>query len=172
MGKKAVVYWTDESIVRLSGTSLSCPQIAGLIACLWQARPGVTPARLYKSIEESSNHYLSPDSLTGYGIPDFNKALNILAMPEKGISQAGVFPNPFNDRFTVKYHSASSQKVSFQIYDGVGRLIFQDLNLISEAGENLIPVNYLSNFPRGIYLIRLQSESFSFNILVLKSVNQ
>jgi subtilisin family serine protease len=57
MGKNVVVFWTNDSIVTASGTSFSCPIIAGMTACLWQARPNATPARIYKTIEESSSHY-------------------------------------------------------------------------------------------------------------------
>jgi serine protease AprX len=172
MGQKAVVFWTNDSIVKSSGTSFSCPQIAGMMACLWQARPDVTPARLYKSVEESSSHYTVPDSLTGYGIPDFNKAMNILSIPGQPISQAEVFPNPFISSFTIVCHSASFQKVKLQIYNGVGELVFQDLNLNFHAGENIIPVKNPGGFPQGIYLVRLQGESFSESFRVIKSGNQ
>jgi serine protease AprX len=172
MGDKAVVFWTNDSIVRASGTSLSCPQVAGLMACLWQARPDVTTARLYKSVEESSSHYATPDSLTGYGIPDFNKALDILSVRESSVTSFEVFPNPFIDDFTLRCHSGSSQKISMQIYDWSGRLIFQYYNLKLEVGENLIPVKILGNSPRGIYLIRLQSETLSTSFRVIKSRNR
>jgi subtilisin family serine protease len=169
MGKNDVVFWTNDSIVRSSGTSFSCPLIAGMTACLWQARPDVTPARLYMSIEESSSHYTVPDSLTGYGIPDFSKALNILTIAGKSFSVSEVFPNPFTNGFTIRYNSAALQKVKLEIYDIVGHLVYLDINVTCKIGENLIHVKNLINLSQGIYLVRLHGESFSESVRVIKS---
>jgi hypothetical protein len=61
-----------------SGTSLSNPNIAGLIACLWQAFPRKSNMEIISAVERSSNRYLTPDDRYGYGLPDFKKAYHIL----------------------------------------------------------------------------------------------
>lgn len=53
-----------------NGTSFSCPQIAGMAACLWQAMPQLTAMELRQLIIESSTLYPYSDARMGYGEPD------------------------------------------------------------------------------------------------------
>jgi len=61
-----------------SGTSFSCPVISGLCASLMQAVPSASPTDIIDVLHRSSDRYNRPDSLYGYGIPDFIKALRLL----------------------------------------------------------------------------------------------
>ncbi|MHC1731865.1 MAG: S8 family serine peptidase [Bacteroidales bacterium] len=128
-----------------SGTSFSCPVISGLCASLMQALPSASPAEIIDVLHRSSDRYNRPDSLYGYGIPDFIKALRLLEethifRPEVPVT-AG--PNPFTDEIilwfqetpeylTVTLTGASGMKISernFPVYiarsfrlDGLGHL--------------------------------------------------
>lgn len=89
-----------------SGTSFSCPVISGLCASLMQAIPAASPAEIINILHRSSDRYNRPDSLYGYGIPDFIKALRLLEetyvfRPEVPVS-AG--PNPFTDEIIFWFH--------------------------------------------------------------------
>lgn len=53
-----------------NGTSFSAPEVAGMVACLWQALPNLTPMELRQLIMESASTYPLHDDQTGYGIPD------------------------------------------------------------------------------------------------------
>jgi len=64
-------------LARSNGTSFSAPVISGLAACLWQANPQAGVMDILNVIKESADRYKTPDTLYGYGIPDFNLA-NIL----------------------------------------------------------------------------------------------
>ena len=55
-----------------SGTSFSCPVISGLCASLMQAVPDATAAEMHRAVRESSDRFNNPDSLYGYGLPDFH----------------------------------------------------------------------------------------------------
>ena len=70
-----------------SGTSLSAPLVAGLAACLMQARPTLTPTLIIRSIRETSQRFGPPDTLTGYGLPNGVYALQWQA-PEAGVGAA------------------------------------------------------------------------------------
>lgn len=61
-----------------SGTSFSCPNMAGITSCLWQAFPEVAPSVIKQTLRISSTRYSNPDDRTGYGIPDVMKAFVIL----------------------------------------------------------------------------------------------
>jgi serine protease AprX len=168
MGKNAYVYWTDNTVVQRSGTSFSCPLVAGMAACLWQAMPEVTPARIYQSIEESSSHYSAPDSLTGYGIPDFSKALAILSMPEKQVLINNTFPNPFENAFTISLISERPGQAILEIYNLTGMSVYRNVNVNLRAGENRIEVKNLGYLISGIYLARVRGDSFSENFRLIK----
>ena len=53
-----------------NGTSFSAPETAGMVACLWQALPNLTPMELRQVIIESASTYPLHDEQMGYGIPD------------------------------------------------------------------------------------------------------
>jgi subtilisin family serine protease len=57
------------------GTSFSCPNMAGLVACLWQVYPEFTNMQIMDVIQQSADRYANPDFRFGYGIPDFKKAV-------------------------------------------------------------------------------------------------
>ena len=61
-----------------NGTSFSNPNLAGLVACLWQAFPEFKNMDIIDAVQRSSHKYLNPDARFGYGIPDFRKAFHIL----------------------------------------------------------------------------------------------
>ena len=68
------------------GTSFSCPVISGICACIMQAVPQASYMDIISALHSSSDRYLTPDSLYGYGIPDIKKAIAIL--------QDKYLPNP------------------------------------------------------------------------------
>ena len=84
-----------------SGTSLSAPLIAGLAACLMQARPTLTPTLIIRSIRETAQRVGAPDTLTGYGLPNAlfalewqAPALGVGMPPASPIAIQLVGPNP------------------------------------------------------------------------------
>lgn len=57
------------------GTSFSCPNMAGLVACLWQVFPELTNMQLMDVIQQSADRTANPDFRFGYGVPDFKRAV-------------------------------------------------------------------------------------------------
>jgi len=76
-----------------SGTSYSSPMMCGLMASLWSADPTLSPARLRQIVRESASQYTSPDSLIGYGLPDFRQALKVIRPDLDGIEQICLVPD-------------------------------------------------------------------------------
>ncbi|MBR0037042.1 MAG: S8 family serine peptidase [Bacteroidales bacterium] len=60
-----------------NGTSYAAPFLCGLMASLWSAAPTLTPAQLRQVVRESASQSAAPDSLVGYGMPDFQVALQL-----------------------------------------------------------------------------------------------
>ena len=61
--------------VRASGTSFSAPLVAGLAACLMQARPSWPPVLIIEALKRTASRANSPDTLVGWGLPDGLAAL-------------------------------------------------------------------------------------------------
>ncbi len=78
LGVATTIAGTDGNPTTLSGTSLANPNIAGLIACFWQAFPEFNNMTIIDAVQSSSSKYNNPDNRFGYGIPDFKKAFAIL----------------------------------------------------------------------------------------------
>ncbi|MGL5785852.1 MAG: S8 family serine peptidase [Bacteroidales bacterium] len=76
IGTGTVLLNPDGSCTMSDGTSFSAPIVTGLVACLWQALPEMTNLGLLDIIRKSGNRYKRPNEYMGYGIPNFQKALN------------------------------------------------------------------------------------------------
>ena len=57
-----------------NGTSYSCPIMAGIATCLWQAFPEVNNMGIIDALQKSADRFTIPDDRTGFGIPDVKKA--------------------------------------------------------------------------------------------------
>ena len=81
-GASTVVY-TASGAGTVNGTSFSNPNIAGLIACLWQAFPHFNNMMILEALYKSADRYNKPDNRYGYGVPDMKTAYKILIDKEK-----------------------------------------------------------------------------------------
>lgn len=61
-----------------NGTSFACPNMAGVVTCLWQAFTEFPPAIIKESLRASGTRYNNPNDRVGYGIPDAKKAFVLL----------------------------------------------------------------------------------------------
>lgn len=155
-----------------SGTSLSCPMIAGIAALLLENQPGLTPIQLRGKLRETASNS-SPDRIYGWGIVNGLSALeyNPLSVKENSLNDTkfaiiDVFPYP------VKF-DASGINISIEI-EKAGNY---ELNLFSSTGELISSISkgelepgsynfYLSqnNLSSGVYFIRLLGERNSKTI--------
>lgn len=154
-GMANVVQNTDSSFVMASGTSFSAPIISGLAACLWQKFPKLNNIELMEKLIQSGNQYASPDSLIGYGIPNFSRAGNI-NIEDLSKSSVKIFPNPFKNHFYINIPEVNlgDDPIYLEIFDLMGRKIVTRQLSQSLAGTR-IRINTLSENPSGIYLIKL-----------------
>jgi hypothetical protein len=67
--------------------------------------------------------------------------------------EVSVFPNPFRDAFSFQINTPASQRISFTISDAFGRLIYNRDPFVFHKGQ--VEMIDLSDYPRGIYLLRL-----------------
>ncbi len=140
-----------------SGTSFSSPITAGAVACLWQSRPLMTNMQIRQAIIQSASQYQNPDDFLGYGIPDYMQARGLLTVVENNNMnsfQAEVYPNPFVDKFFLSFGNVSDQKISLEITDLTGRLIWtKDMNI----SKSRMQIDALNGLDSGIYFLKISS---------------
>ena len=155
-GWDTYVVRADGSIQAGNGTSFATPIIAGLSACLWQAIPQLSSLEIMQIIRESGNQYSNPDTLTGYGIPDFYQAW--LAHHTDAISEYQepsdytLYPNPCTDRVTLG--NAQGHAVRYCLFNLNGQIVDATWAPMS---DEVFTIN-LSGQASGIYFLQIQNE--------------
>lgn len=74
VGMFAQVIGTDGLPTMANGTSFAAPVMCGMVACLWQACPGLTAKEIIDLVRQSGDRVDFPDNIYGYGVPDLWKA--------------------------------------------------------------------------------------------------
>ena len=132
----SVAYWTGPTVYAVSsGTSFSCPLIAGVCACIMSARPDWRPQVVIQALRLSASRATMPDSNYGYGIVDALAALRLpasvlsapaAAAPAFGIALLG--PNPLRAgsgharvRFAAGADAAAGATATVSVVDVGGR---------------------------------------------------
>ncbi len=115
-----VVY--GEDVFFSNGTSFSSPMVAGLAAGFWQAWPNLTNMEVIDYLKMTASQADAPDTLIGYGIPNFVSAFNKAKINEGDLKgKIVVYPNPVTHKRIIYIYS-DSLNVS-----GVVELAFYDL---------------------------------------------
>jgi len=144
-----------------NGTSYATPIIAGLTACLMQARPDLKPLEIKDYICSVSDHFLNPDDKIGFGVPDFKLALDLVtsvAEPKIQDKQVLVFPNPSKEVLFLQLKS-DLKPLSIAITDISGKTIYPSSVTYQNAG--LLKIN-TSDLLSGIYFLNIQFKDFVF----------
>ena len=167
---------TNGNVAQANGTSFSNPNIAGLVACLWQAFPEFSNKEIIETVRKSSDRYNNPDARTGYGIPNMRLAYGMLEKESnirkaKGILKADrlkVYPNPITDDFTIVYNGKNNGKLSLQLLSIEGKMI---RNLSYDVLENeyyFFNVNGLGALAPGQYILSYQDSVGAGSLRIMK----
>jgi subtilisin family serine protease len=170
-GVGAAIAANEGDITFANGTSFSSPIIAGAVACLKQANPGRTNYDLMDAIYRSSSQYGSPDSIKGYGIPDFCWANFILAgiNEDQAIEETlNVYPNPFNTFPEVSFYSSSNQDINVSILDITGRSVAIQEKTVQTNTTTRFGLDVAGSLSAGIYILQIRSENRIFTKKLIK----
>lgn len=149
-----------------SGTSYSCPILAGMVACLWQALPGKNAQQIKQLIVQSADNFPEPAAKSrlqyGYGIPDFSLALaNGLLVTAFSTNDFLVYPNPTNDAISVSLPNESGSK-TIVVYTILGQKVLEK-NISVQS-----PTISLESLNSGIYFYKIESNDFSKSGKIIK----
>jgi subtilisin family serine protease len=157
VGNAAAVLSSGVNAVFINGTSFATPQLAGWAACLWQSTPSANSYRIRKAIVESAHMYQTPDDHSGYGVPDFQRAreiLNIDGPASDDILLIG--PNPFSSAINLKL-VADSGEMELALTAIDGRPVLTDTRTVNK-GLHEISLS-TANVPAGVYFLRTTNGS-------------
>jgi hypothetical protein len=148
-----------------SGTSFSCPVLAGAVACLRQAFPYASVQEICDVVRQCGNRADNPDSKYGYGIPDFSAAFEVLHVDDTFTAQnniLSVFPNPSKGEVHIRLNEVSIAELS--VYDVMGHLLktyhFNGLNHTTFE-------RYLNDLSNGVYFIKADAEQGSQTVKLI-----
>jgi subtilisin family serine protease len=170
MGLATTLVTSAGTIGYSSGTSFSSPVLSGMGACLLQANPYATVKQLKIAIEQSASQYNEPDSLLGYGIPDFEKADKYLKINHIVYSNWknswAVSPNPFSDVLFARNLSTPIDKnCLFSIYNLQGICLWQS----SFKPDEIVILKNLANLPYGFLVLSIRSGANEERVKLIKA---
>ncbi len=153
-----------------NGTSFSSPIIAGMSACLWQAMPEMTNMEIQQAIMQSASQYTDPDSLLGYGIPNYQSAWWILTSidsnADDGANLASVYPNPFNSYINIRL-MGNTHEASVKVINMMGATVLEQS--VSSPLYRIDLNAYQDSMPKGFYFIKVTN---GLKVQTLKLVKQ
>jgi serine protease AprX len=157
------------------GTSYATPNLAGLITCLWQAFPEFAVPDILGAVRQSGNLYANPNERYGYGIPDFEKAFQILSLKRISVSNPltennwiHVFPVPFHHIIKIFLLPSVTGTASLRLLDVSGKLVETQTIPIVAGQVQLVEFSIHGGLATGIYFIRYMDPRQSKTIQVLK----
>ncbi|OAB81507.1 S8 family serine peptidase [Cochleicola gelatinilyticus] len=164
-GSSAAVVSENGQVETNSGTSFSSPIMAGAVASLWQASPELTNMQIMQIVRESADRFSNPNDEYGYGIPNFEDAVNaaiLLGVQEQQLKdQFAIYPNPVTTTLNVVFPK-NSRRAQVVLYNVLGKKILE--TEISSVSRGL-DVSHLSS---GVYIAKITSENKSNSFKIIK----
>lgn len=170
--QSVITLLTDDGVRTGNGTSFSGPIMAGMAACLWQTNPDKTNMEVFHAIERSASQYNNPDTVLGYGIPDFAKAKYLLDGFEPGdLDESGaptVYPNPFDGAFTFFVKSKFTGRGTLTLYNSLGKAVHEQfIDVVAGSYYNGI-IRLRPELQNGVYLLKWELGNQSHTLKVIK----
>jgi subtilisin family serine protease len=170
LGSRVSLIDANGNLVTGNGTSYSAPQVAGLIAGVWQAYPNFSYLEILDAIRMSATNVTNPNNEIGYGIPSFKAIKNYLEL-SNSTDNVSVYPNPVevNGQLSVKFKDPGKvNSAQLIIYGSSGKKIATDSYSISWS-DNIATIE-LQQLTQGLYLLKVINDSAiseSFRIIKL-----
>ena len=157
MGKETAYQNTMGNINTGNGTSYSTPLLAGLIACLWQAHPDKSNMDIIGMVKRSASHFQKPDSLYGYGIPDFSKLVDSTRSDDP--YTVSIIPNPDTGTLTLYLSPATHGYIHIRINTLSGQPLFLHSGYVSGYTVYELTVDESKHFTAGMYLVEVRTDA-------------
>jgi hypothetical protein len=129
---------------------------------LWAADQGAEFDLIISTVHEGTGSLYEVDGLSVIDVA-------ITVTPPDNYFLSGAYPNPFNNRTTVKYGLPEAGLVDMTIFDLSGRKMMELVNGEQSAGTHELDVN-CTDLTSGIYILSLNvgRKSFSQKLVMVK----
>jgi hypothetical protein len=159
VGWGTIVAGTNGNPSSANGTSVANPNLAGLIACLWQAFPEFTSQAIFDAVQRSADQYNNPDNRVGYGIPNMRIAYGILEKKRELQNAERIlnndwlkaYPVPFTNALTVLLNPNADGRATLSLYDAAGRKLLEKTTNLQTGEIQFLSLNSLTRLPHGVY---------------------
>ena len=129
--------------VSVSGTSASCPLVAGVAALILTAHPQLNPFQVREALLNTAGRNYSPDNTYGYGLVNAVDAVLYWGQaPEQPATHQLIscFPNPFdiskNNVVRILFDVQKTTDVNVDIFNLLGHKVTNLWNGTRQAGKN------------------------------------
>ncbi|MCY7421926.1 MAG: S8 family serine peptidase, partial [Chitinophagaceae bacterium] len=174
VGLGTVIAGSNNQPVTGNGTSYSNPNVAGLIACLWQAFPTFTNMQILDAVYKSSDRYTMPTDRYGYGLPNFKTAYRLLKrqlnLTTYGPNWLVVAPNPFTSQITGTFVAQVNGNARIELLNASGQILFTK-PFLTEI-EEVYPFTFdaLDALPGGTYQVKYSDSLSSRTVTIEKTL--
>ena len=146
-----------------SGTSASCPAVAGAIALWLQAKPDLTPQEIKEVLSLTCRHYdkslTYPNNKYGYGEIDVYRGLlyilGVDRVEEVSKTHTSARIRYTDNQLSVSFEHPLSSSVRLRLYTMNGRLVHTSTVKAGQTSQSLS----LGSMPAGIYAVQLDGPS-------------
>ncbi len=166
---------TTYEFARLSGTSMSSPAIAGIVALMLEANPALSSAQVRNVLEETAREDNNTGTLPEEGDPVWGQgkvtataavqaALALNAMEESDLRNARfvAYPNPAHRHIQIDVNGQKAGRVDWVLIDLQGRPV--------RRGTNRTPFEMkLNGLAAGVHLLHLRQGQHTEVIQITKA---
>ncbi len=174
-GMPAIVIAANGTVTASSGTSFSAPIITGALTCLWQAHPELNNIQIMDAIKQSADRYSQPDTIFGYGIPDFYAAhlyLNSMGQIDENTENLlNVFPNPFKNILNIAFYSKNIEipyNSKLEVFEEKKKKVIDAYVDDVENNYSLMVINNVEKLSKGVYIVRFTAKDVVLQTKVVK----
>ncbi len=164
--------WNNTCYGNGSGTSYSCPLLAGAAALLLQVDPSLTPMQLAALMKNTASLSNNPNNQMGWGIINTFAAVQSIVTGLNNTTETPEdyyllqnYPNPFNPSTKIRFAVPERSNVKLYLHDILGSEIAVILDEEVSPGVKEIQLNG-SNLASGVYLVRMVANNYQQTIKI------
>ena len=146
------------------------------IACLNQNESGLLKTNsktsdnlnnyLKKAVFESADKYNNPLDQHGYGIPNFEVALNsyigsTTKVYDSAFSKLTIYPNPTIESFTISSDIVTLNKFKIEVFNILGKKVLEKVN----PNTRKVDISFLES---GVYMLKISNENQHKTLKLIK----
>jgi len=157
-----------------NGTSFASPIMAGMVTCFWQAFPTLSNMDIIYTLQNNSSQFEEPDTVLGYGIPDFLAAHyqhrnSVIELKKDHLYYKHI--EDLGHRFDLFMKEVDAVDIQYKLFNSYGKLIHQGSEaLITPHQKQLwhLDIPMWNQLPDAVYYLEVGIGARTHRILLTK----